>query len=107
MPTLFRRFKWRTSNSCRSCVTPQTWLIRHQSVVHEREGQGPWTFLLDVVGIFPNEDAIVRIFGLLMLEQNDVYGPLPVCKGNSNVAADTVLAVVYPASVREPFGRRP
>lgn len=70
MPTLFRRFKWRTSNSCRSCVTPQTWLIRHQSVVHEREGQGPWTFLLDVVGIFPNEDAIVRIFGLLMLEQN-------------------------------------
>lgn len=73
MPTPFRRFKWRTSNSCRSCVTPQTWLIRHQSVVHEREGQGPWTFLLDVVGIFPNEDAIVRIFGLLMLEQNDEW----------------------------------
>jgi len=36
-----------------------------------------------------------------------VYGPLPVCKDNLNVTADTVLAVVYPAYLCEPLGRWP
>ena len=52
-----------------------------------------------VVGIFPNEASITRLVGTLLLEQNDVYGPPPICK-NDHAAMETGLAVVYPALSR-------
>jgi putative transposase len=54
----------------------------------------------EVVGIFPNEAAITRLIGAILLEQNDVYGPPPPCKGFQTMTTAPVLAVVYPALSR-------
>jgi hypothetical protein len=38
----------------------------------------------EVVGNLPNEAAIPRLVGAILLEQNDVYGPPPPCKAFLN-----------------------
>ncbi len=38
-----------------------------------REGQRRHQAHTEVVGIFPNEDAIVRLLGEILLEQNDAW----------------------------------
>lgn len=40
----------------------------------------------EVVGTFPDEAAITRLAGAILLEQNDVYGPPPRLQGLSNDA---------------------
>jgi hypothetical protein len=42
---------------------------------------------------------VIRLIGALLLEQNDVYGPPPICK-NDHAVMETGLAVVYPALSR-------
>jgi hypothetical protein len=44
-------------------------------------------------------ETIIRLVGAILLEQNDVYGPPPICKDN-RTATETGLAVVYPALSR-------
>ncbi len=61
----------------------------------------------NVVGIFPNDAAIIRLVGALLLEQNDVYGPPPSCKAFRLVLTSSDLAVVYPALLCGFTRRRP
>jgi len=51
----------------------------------------------DVIGIFPNDDAIVRLVGALMLETNDEWAV-----ALRYMSLETLARVTNTASVRPP-----
>lgn len=51
--------------------------------------------------VFLGDSDETRLVDAILLEQNDVYGPPPLCKDVGSSQARPVLAVVYPALQRD------
>ena len=77
-------------------------LVQHRAKLHStnplERPNGEIKRRSDVVGIFPNEEAVVRLIGALLLEQNDEWA----AQRARHMSMETIAPLCDDPTVRQP-----